>query len=740
MGLKSLTYIEIDLNYCQEVFSVAPCTATGSGDAKCFNVRSFNCDCQDTPNFNAGTKTLRFGLDNGFLPESISCVPSLLRVSTTDAVVNPGQNIGQRAGVTATFKNHRFGDAGLDQYIVDRTYNPYDQGTYWGKFRARNPYFRYRPMRLIRGYVGQAITEMETEHYVIDTITGPGSQGIVTIKGVDFMRLLEKKTAQAPELSKGYLSANATAGATSITLNPVGIGNSSYPASGKAAIGEEIVSYTRSADVFTCTRGIEGTTAVAHETEDVFQKVLEYSAETSAYIIDDLIVNYTPLDSSYTDLPEWETKVSDYSDVLYTTLIVKPTPVVTLLNELVEQAGLIVFGDNKNNEVFFDVIRNVATTEATVTDRRIIDGTFRQTDQPKLRYSQVWVFYNQKDRFKNLNDPGNYYSGLVDPVADNQYETESIKNIYSRWVPGGGLSIAEDVAARLLARYENPPRKFTFELWAEDNLSLGATIPLTSASLEDCYGAQEEINVSIVGVKTEDDGVKITAEEQNFDSSIITGDKNILIDYDTNNLDLRALYDSLYASVDTVNPITFKIKSGVVVGSTSNTTFAVVTGTWPGGTVPTLDNNGYIVGKGGDASDIPTVDADDGGDALNVTVAFTVDNTGGVIGGGGGGGSGGNNSIPAPPYTQTQPGGGGAGRLIGQGGNGTGSDPDGDDGLLDTGGNGYDQGGDGGDLGAAGAAGTGASPSTAGAAGVAVDGDTLVTWTAVGTIHGTRIN
>ncbi len=719
MGLekKVLTYIEIDIKYCSNTYGSSPCTAALTGDSKCFNTRNIVSDCQDTANFTESTKTLRYGIDNGFLPESIECIPSLVSADVTPARVMPGISIGERATLNAKFKNHRSGDAGLDKYISDRTYNPYEQGSYWGKFKARNPYTRYRECRLIRGEVGQTLDEMETEHFVIDSINGPGSAGIVTLKGVDFMRLLEADTSQAPAANKGYLSAGITDSATSATLNPVGIGDSNYPASGSIAIGEEICAFTRSGDSLTLVRGQEGTTAEAHDADDVVQEILKYSAQTVAYIINDLIVNYTPLDASYTDLTDWNTKVTNYSDVLYSTIIAKPTSVVKLINELVEQAGLVVFGDNKNQNVSFDFIRNVSTTAGTITDSKIVDNSFKQVEQPKLRYSQVWFFYYRRDVFKNLTDSGNYYSGVVDVVSDNQYETESLKRIYSRWVPSGGRSIAEDVAGRFKARYLNAPRRFSFKLFGTQDISLGQTLPVSHWSLEDAHGNQATSNVIITGVKTMPDGYLIDSEEITFDSSGIAGDKTIGIDVDSLNVNLRDLYDTLYASVDEVNDINFVIGSGVKVGSTTQGAYALDLGTWPAGATLFIENNGYIVGFGGFGG-VGNTAAYDGGDALLVARAVTIDNTNGTIGGGGGGGGGGFGT-----FGVLTEGGRGAGYLTAG------------DATETTGGTGGQSAGDGGDLGDSGTTGNGG---LGGSPGVAVDGDSNITWTALGTIEGAR--
>ena len=737
MDLIPLTYVEIDINYCSNTFGSAPCTASGSGDAKCVNTRNISFDCQDTANFTASTKTVRFGIDNGNLPESIPCIPNLLSVSVENAVIKPGENIGERATCTASFKNHRHGDSGFDKYIVDRTYNPFDQGTFWGKFRARNSYLRYRPMRVLRGYLGDAIGDFTVENFVVDQINGPGSSGNVTIRGVDFMRLLGGESSQAPVANKGYLSALISDVATSATLSPSGIGDLNYSASGHVAIGEEIMSFTRTADVLTLTRAQYDTDGLAHKADDVVQEVLIYTTQTSAYIINDLVVNYTPLDTSYTDLTAWNLIVTNYSSVLYTAVIPKPESVVDLINELVEQAGLKVFGDNVNNVITFDVIRPITASGEVLSEQKIIANTFQQTDQPNKRYSQVWLYYYQRNYFKNLNDPGNYYSGVIDPALDSQYETESVKKIFSRWIPTGGRSVASDVTSRLLARYVNPPRKFAFGLFPDREISLGQNRTLTHTSLEGCLGLQASADIVVTGIKKTEDSIAVMCEELNFDTSNYNGDKYITIDTDSLNVNLRTLYDNIYASVDEVNDIIFVVSSGVVVGSSSVLVAGMDEGTWPAGATLFLVNNGFIVGRGGNGSSSPLIDAQDGGTALLVTRAIDVDNTNGVIGGGGGGGGGG--YIPVYPFTEYGPGGGGAGYNVGLGANGL-SGPNASNGLLETGGSGYDTGGDGGDLGVDGDIGYSAASGSEGAAGAAIDGHSFITYTASGDIRGSQIN
>jgi len=52
VGREPVQIVEIKQPLCQNTFGVAPCTATGTADQKCFNTRA---TCLDTPNFALGT-------------------------------------------------------------------------------------------------------------------------------------------------------------------------------------------------------------------------------------------------------------------------------------------------------------------------------------------------------------------------------------------------------------------------------------------------------------------------------------------------------------------------------------------------------------------------------------------------------------------------------------------------------------------------------------------------------------
>lgn len=244
---QALTYVEVDVPYCTLTYGDAPCTAEVgvTGDRKCFNTLK---TCQDRDNFDEETITLRYGVPTSYLPADIDCIPNIKTVEFTPATISLGADLGQRASISVEFSDHRDSDTGPagDKYLSDRAYDPFGQGTYWGKFRARQPFLRGRALRLVTGYVGQALGDMETRHYIIDSFDGPTIDGVFKIIAKDVLKLADGDRAQAPRLSNGFLVSDITDAATTLTLSPSGIGNDEYPTSGYVAIGgKEICAFTR---------------------------------------------------------------------------------------------------------------------------------------------------------------------------------------------------------------------------------------------------------------------------------------------------------------------------------------------------------------------------------------------------------------------------------------------------------------------------------------------------------------
>lgn len=586
----ALDYIEIDVDRCSLTYGTAPCTASipTTGDIKCFNSLG---TCQDRANFNNVPVTLRFAKATTWLPTDIEIeAASIESVSYSPAVISLGEDLGQRSSLTVTFKDHRHSDTGPagDDYLADRTYNPYDQGTFWGKFRTRNPFQRGRSIRWIQGLLGEALADMETRHFVIESFDFDALAGKFTITAKDTLKLADGDRAQAPLLSPGFLSAGITNSATSATLSPAGIGDTDYPASGYLNIGgKEIVSFTRSSDTLTISRAQFNTEAVAHSSGDRLQLCLHYNAADPATVIADLFENYASIDAAYIPTVDWLAETEAFYRRVVTALIAEPTPVKTLVSELIQQCGLAIWWDDVGEEIRLQVLRAISTTAETFNESNTVEGTLQAREQPGKRISQVWCYFGIFNPLKGVGDPDNFRSTAirVDLDAEEDYGQPAIKKIFSRWIPFGGLTIADRVTAIQLGRYSAAPRHFAFELYRRGSETplLGEGCRLFGLPMQTATGAQEDVPIQITRLNPMTGVYQIEAEEQLF-VDLDNEDPNthpIIIDSNVYDVDLRVLHDTLFGTLDNGVVVNATINAGVIIGSTSTSTPALDIGTWP---------------------------------------------------------------------------------------------------------------------------------------------------------------
>lgn len=757
---RILVYVEVEQDYCALTYGVAPCTASipTTGAAKCYNTRK---TCQDLSNFDSDPVILRFGMDVDYLPNSIECIPSIVDWSVSPAIISLGEDLGLRAEMRVTFKDHPWSDTGPggDKYLADRTYDPFAQGTFWGKWRSRVQFLRGRNIRLYVGYEGQTLAQMETRHFIVESFNGPTVNGTFTITAKDPLKLLDGDRAQAPMPNNGFLVSDITDVATSFTLSPAGVGNGEYPTSGYMNIGgAEIVEFTRSADVVTLvSRGQLGTTAKAHSAQDRAQVVLYYSGDDPADIIYDLMVNYAGIDPTWINLEDWQFETENFLRRVFSATIADPTSVKKLITELVQQAALSIWWDDINQQIRLRVLRAISTEAQQIGEDVIQRGSFGTQEQPDKRVSQVWIYYGQRNPLTKLEEEDNYRSLAItiDSDAEVNYGSPAIKKILSRWIASGGRTVATRVGDIILGRYKNPPRRFNFNLLRDAlPIEAGQGYQVKWWTIQDETGSPTTAPIQITRVEPKAGEIGLEAEEQLFEIIDPEDLDNRTIIFDANILDvnLRTVHDQLYPDPESGDTFTLRcyIETNVVVGASTTANAAFIVGTWPSGVTVEIYNNGRIQGaggKGGNAEKSGAVLAQagsPGGLALYTRKAITFYNLHGKIYGGGGGGGGGR--IQAGGKFAGG-GGGGAGFVGGAGGaTGNGEDNAGQPGTLDAGGAGGEattsQAYDGGNGGAPASAGLPAQSGlpVGGAAGGAIDGDSYITFSAIGDIKGTRTN
>lgn len=789
---RALLFVEIDLPYCANTYGVAPCTASipTTGAIKCFNTLK---TCQDPANFANAPVTLRFAKPSDYLPRDVFAIPCILSDEFSPGTVSLGKNMGERATLTINCRDFPWSDTGVggDKYLADRDYDPFKRGTFWGKFRARQPYVRGRPLRLIRGYEGQPLAEMETRHYVIDSFDGPRPDGTFSIVAKDVLKLASDDRAQCPKLSNGRLNAGISNASGSFTLAPSGVGNLEYPASGFLNLsGKEIVAFTRSGDTVTLTqRGQWGTTAVAHSAGGRAQVCKHYDGVDPAEIYADLLTNYAGVSSGFIPLAAWLTLTAAYLGNVYTTLIAEPTGVETLCNELIEQSCFVTGWDDETQTVALDVLRNVLPDAQKFDERNCLRGSLRTREQPDTRLSQAIVYFGMRNPLEAVDSPDNYQCTQLTAALESEgyYGSAAIKVIYSRWIHFAGRELAERLGEIIVARFKDPPRRVNFNVFRE---GVGVTprqigsYRLEYSGGQDATGARAEMPVQITRLKPTAELYECEAEEA-VSSGINPVDvlsRVLTIDSDQYNVDIPTLHNAVYPPVtptDVTNGVnlTVIVAAGATVASTVATAAGIAlkigetTTNWPSGFPIKVRIEGNVRGKGGNGGRGADYNANNaaagqqGGTALHTRHPITVELvTGGQIRGGGGGGGGGGRNIynvgGRLAYACGGGGGGGSGvnpgtggargtgfvnGVAGASGNATAPGSGGIGGQGEINGSLWSQrggtGGSGGAPGAGGAAGGGGAPGAGGGAGRAIDGVSYCTFAInAGTRSGLEVN
>lgn len=479
-----------------------------------------------------GTKTLRFTQARQNLDPEWKAIPSMAAVNVQPGQLNfGGQNsssgaLGRRGAATVTLLDHPGSDLWLDPYVESRLYDPLTRGTYWTKWLARNPYFQNRPARLKFGYIGETLDEMQVLSYVIDDIDGPESSGMVSLKFLDVLRLADDTRAQAPALSRGKLVEDLAVNGTSFRV--VGAVISDYPGAGEVSIGEEVIAYTSIVDnagILTfsgLTRGAENSEPDDHDADDVVQRCLRYTSQAAINIIQDLLNVWAGVDLTLLDTVQWATEHDKWLIGLdLATLITKPTGVATLLEEISQQLMIYMYFDERVNKIRLKAIRAPLALPDTYTENKniLVNSQSFKIDSSQ-RVSQVWVYYNQNNPTKELDDVANYRNAhvLVDVNAEsiNQYDETRVKKIFSRWFQTQAQ--VSDFAEHFVQRFKDNAVTGEVSMHAKDRkLWTGDLMFLESKLFTDFTGLAKAKQFHVISARESVPGETLEFELQNMD-------------------------------------------------------------------------------------------------------------------------------------------------------------------------------------------------------------------------------
>lgn len=542
LGRKPITIVEIDIDFCTLTYGTGACAAVlgTTGASKCFN--TFRT-CQDTDNYDAGIKTLRFCHNQEGVPRDQLVFPALKSVSTRPSEVNLSgidprtSAMGRRARVSVVLQDFTWQDTYTDKYQAERIsgaaqsdaigYDPKSRGTFFGRLVARWPYYLGRPLRIRHGYVGDALVDMDTAHYVVSEWSGPNAAGTVEITAKDVLDLADNEKAVAPSPTAGQLLADINQSQTTLTLTPEGIG-STYSASGRVNIGREVAKFTRVDDVMTLTeRGVDGSSASNHRAGDTVQECLRFEKALPNEVVESLLVDFAGVDPAFIDTAEWAAQASRWMTGLrLTATITKPIGVSGLIGEIA-QLGVLIWWDEVAQEIRFQPNRPRMPGETNLVisdDASFIEGTVDNDMNEDQRISSLYFYHGMIDLTGSAVDAANYsrlaLTTDVSASSANEHGQHAIKEIFSRWFgEQGDDAAAASFSERMLARYRNTPRVITATLDAKDRgtIGIGTVVDVQTRLIQDATGARQTEQMQVKFVEISDDRLKIAAETYAID-------------------------------------------------------------------------------------------------------------------------------------------------------------------------------------------------------------------------------
>lgn len=529
---KPLTVFEIEQPVCSRVFGEGLCEATGE---PCFNTDA-TCKFRDALDLSE-VLLLRFVeeaahevVEDAGAYQPRNAIPSLRKIDVTPNELNVSggsansRPLGTRGVANIGLMDHPYNDVLVDPYLSQRSYDPNTQGTFWGKWLARNPFHVGYKSTLYSGFRGQALSEMTPLKHQIEKINI--GTNYVTVNTKDAIRTITSTGATAPELSPGYLSADIDDSV--VVFEVSGATLDDYFDSGYLRIGSEVVSYTdaeltvgENVQFNGVVRGIEGTETSSHSQFDRVQKCLRWENEPYQNIMYELCTEYGAIDPAIINKDDWDEEQETWRSLyLFTGWVTAPTKVGELLGELCQSSLSNLWMDERAGEVLMKAQRPdyFPVTLSTASD--ILPGSLKITEKPEERASRVYLYYAPKTPVADLTDSTNYARGevYISVLSEGQYGGDpAIREIYSRFIPTALLASA--VAATYSGRFKDVRRSITFEMNKDSELWTGSTANISAPIKQDFYGSHAVNNWLITSAEMVTNGSLYRYKAEDNDSA-----------------------------------------------------------------------------------------------------------------------------------------------------------------------------------------------------------------------------
>lgn len=401
---KKITKIEIELDYCNNTYGVAPCNPI-TGSDHCYNTYRTCVDngndiflIPPKGNFDKITKIYKF-TTAGITPPFYGCRPYLRSYQLLPQEIKDNITVKNRITVEL-YDDYNESDIDNDPYWTTRGYTSTEiPGSYFKRLFARNPNFKYRPLRIYEGFEGN----LESEFILrftgkIDNIQF--NNGIVKIDCIDNFKFLD--TSNISTKLSGQLAVDITnTQTTGISVTST----SGLASSGTILIDNEIIHYQSLSGntLVTVTRGYYGTLATSH------QKGAQLTLAKIYYGNPFNIMKTLLTEAGITYVAAMFDEItgnSIYSGEPYcVAIIISDTKRSDLFWELVDQLGCKVWLDeygylNIRRNIFYatwGLLPDYITTQVTINDDENILKNSASIDWAEsTRYTTIYFYYNLK--------------------------------------------------------------------------------------------------------------------------------------------------------------------------------------------------------------------------------------------------------------------------------------------------------------------------------------------------------
>lgn len=500
---QPLVMVRLRQPLCNRVFGTAPCLATGD---KCWNT-DITCKYRSALSL---TNEIAFDfvlnerhawIDTPGAYQPALAIPALMappRTAATELNVADGNRdsspLGLRAVVNVALTDFAYNDAATDPYLSTRAYDPMTRGTFWSKWLKRNPFHVGHQIEVYEGYLGDALAAMIKRVYFVERINRTADQVGITAK--DPLSRITDSEVSWPPLSPGEMASDIDASAASLTIAGAVLADYAV-APGYLRIGSEIVSYTgisgtANLSVTGVARGVLNTVAEPHKQRDRVQRVVAYENVRCDDILYDIHLNGAGIPSIYLPLATWAAEVNEWRpEFIFTCYLTEPVKCKDLVPEVLTSALLHEWWDERSQVIKVEAQKPIAAPVVLTDESHILKGSYKVSEFPERRASQVEVYFSPRSWITGLADSTNFARAkrYIDVERQIQYGGLAVlKTIFSRWVQTDAIAIT--LAATYAGRFRDVRREVEFAL-AEPLVWTGGQISLTHRGTGDFTGLAE---------------------------------------------------------------------------------------------------------------------------------------------------------------------------------------------------------------------------------------------------------